>query len=75
MTERVARLRECSLSTKPWLSLERAALLTEFYRESGPLSPPMLRASAFAHILDRRTICIGRDELIVGERGPAPKGI
>ena len=30
MTERVARLRACSLEIKPWLSLERARLMTEF---------------------------------------------
>ncbi len=74
MTERVARLRECSLKTKPWLSMERAALMTEFYRNAGAMSPPVLRASALAYIMERRTIYIGRDELIVGERGPAPKG-
>ncbi len=74
MTERVARLRQCSLDTKPWLSLERAALLTEFCRQAGPLSEPVLRARAFRHILERKTIYIGPGELIVGERGPAPKG-
>ncbi len=73
MTGRVARLRECSLNTKPFLSLERASLLTEFYREAGALSVPMLRAGALRHILEHRSISIGRDELIVGERGPAPK--
>jgi hypothetical protein len=36
MTERVARLRASSLETKPWLSLERARLLTEFYRTCDP---------------------------------------
>jgi len=74
MTERVARLRQASLDTKPWLSLERAALITEFYRQAGPLSPPVLRASALAYVLERRTIYIGPDELIAGERGPRPKG-
>jgi len=73
MTERVARLRNCSLAARPWLTLERAALVTEFYREAGPLSPPMLRAGALAHVLEHRTIYIGADELIVGERGPRPK--
>ena len=66
MTERVARLRQCSLDTKPWLSLERAALLTEFYRDAGPLSPPVLRARALEYIMEHRSIYIGRDELIVG---------
>jgi formate C-acetyltransferase len=74
MTERVAQLRQASLDTKPWLSLERAALLTEFYRQAGPLSPPMLRAGSLQYILERRAIYIGPEELIVGERGPRPKG-
>jgi formate C-acetyltransferase len=74
MTERVAQLRQASLDTKPWLSIERAALLTEFYRQAGPLSPPMLRAGSLQYILERRAIYIGPEELIVGERGPRPKG-
>jgi len=74
MNERVARLRQCSLDTRPWLSIERAALLTEFYQQAAPLSAPVLRASAFRHLMERKTIYIGADELIVGERGPSPKG-
>ena len=74
MTERVARLRQHSLDAKPWLSLERAELLTDFCQQAGPLSPPMLRARALEYILERRTIYIGPGELIVGERGPRPKG-
>ena len=74
MTDRVARLRRCSLDTKPWLSMERAALLTEFYRQCEPASTPVLRARALHHILEHRTIYIGPEELIVGERGPGPKG-
>jgi len=74
MTERVAQLRQASLDTKPWLSIERAALLTEYYRQAAPLSPPMLRAGSLQYILERRAIYIGSEELIVGERGPRPKG-
>jgi len=74
MTERVARLRQLSLDTKPWLSLERAALLTEFYRSCDSMSEPTRRALAFRHLMERKTIYVGADELIVGERGPAPKG-
>jgi formate C-acetyltransferase len=75
MTERVARLRAESLNTKPWLSLERAQLLTAFYRTSDPaLSTPVRRALSLAWLMERKTIYIGREELIVGERGPAPKG-
>src|ERR1035438_9145746 len=74
MTERVARLRQQSLDTKPWLSLERARLITEFHRTAEPLSPPVLRARALEYVLAHRTIYIGSEELIVGERGPGPKG-
>jgi formate C-acetyltransferase len=75
MTERVARLRACSLETRPWLSLERARLLTEFYRTcDAALSIPVRRARSLAYLMERKTIYIGSEELIVGERGPAPKG-
>jgi formate C-acetyltransferase len=75
MTERVARLRAGSLETKPWLSLERAQLLTAFYRTcDAAQSVPVRRASSLAWLMERKTIYIGGEELIVGERGPAPKG-
>lgn len=73
MTERVQRLRQASLNTKPYVSLERARLLTDFYRDAGPLSPPMMRAKSLEYIYEHRTIYIGPEELIVGERGPKPK--
>ena len=73
MTARTAGLRRQSLDAKPWLTLERARLVTEYYRQAGPLSAPMLRAGALAYVMEHRTIYIGREELIVGERGPAPK--
>jgi formate C-acetyltransferase len=75
MTERVERLRAQSLETKPWLSLERARLLTAFYRTcDAAQSVPVRRASSLAWLMERKTIYIGSEELIVGERGPAPKG-
>lgn len=73
MTERVRRLRERSVAAVPSLSAERARLMTEFYREHlGRHSVPVLRALAFKHLCTHKTIYIGDDELIVGERGPAP---
>jgi formate C-acetyltransferase len=75
MTERVARLRAQSLETKPWLALERAQMLTAFYRTcDAAQSVPVRRASSLAWLMERKTIYIGGEELIVGERGPAPKG-
>ncbi len=75
MNERIRKLREESLEARPAISAERARLLTEFYREnvSSTLSPPMKRALAFKHLLEHKSISIGDFELIVGERGPAPK--
>jgi len=75
MSERVKRLKEQSVSTKPHISTERAELLTDFYQSgiADTVSTPVARALAFKHLLENKTICINEGELIVGERGPAPK--
>ncbi|HVN74807.1 MAG TPA: trans-4-hydroxy-L-proline dehydratase [Thermoanaerobaculaceae bacterium] len=76
MNERTARLRQASLDAIPTVSGERAALMTEFYRENlGRWSAPVLRARAFLDLCERKTVWIGDGELIVGERGPAPKAV
>jgi formate C-acetyltransferase len=63
-----------SLDTHPSVSIERAVLLTGFYRENiGKYSQPVLRARAFHHLCAKKTIYIGDGELIVGERGHEPK--
>ncbi len=74
MTPRVQRLRQASLDTRPWLSAERAGLVTDAMQEVGALAPPLQRVAVFAHILDHKALYLGPDELIVGERGPSPKG-
>jgi formate C-acetyltransferase len=74
MNARVTRLREQSLRAVPSISAERALLLTDFYAQVDRLlSIPVQRALAFQHILQSKAICINDGELIVGERGPAPK--
>ena len=75
VNERITRLREQSLEAKPSLSLERALLLTEFCQTGVPnrVSVPVGRALAFKYLLEKKEIFIGPGELIVGERGPAPK--
>jgi len=76
VNERVERLRARSLAARPAISAERALLLTDFYRrEQGKHPVPVLRALAFDHICRHKTIWIGADELIVGERGPAPLAV
>ncbi len=74
MNQRVSKLRTQSLETQPTITLERAELVTQAYEKyEGRVSTPMLRALAFQHIMEQKTICINDGELIVGERGGAPK--
>jgi trans-4-hydroxy-L-proline dehydratase len=75
VSERVKKLREQSLNAPEKLSAERAVLITEFYRsdEARGLSAPVLRAKAFEYLFRNKQLYVGEGELIVGERGPAPK--
>ena len=76
MNARTAKLRQESLDAVPALSCERAELITAFYREHlGRYSVPVMRAKAFQHLCEHKTLWIGEGELIVGERGPRPKAV
>ena len=76
MTERTARLRQASLDTPPSISHERAALITDFYQANeGKYSVPVMRARSFLYLCEHKTIYLGDEELIVGERGPRPKAV
>jgi formate C-acetyltransferase len=67
---------ERSFRAEPSISTERAELLTRFYRENeGRYAVPVMRALSFLDLCEKKTIWIGEDELIVGERGPAPKAV
>ncbi len=74
MNERIALLRQQSLEAVPSISPQRAVLITEFYRANeGKYSVPVMRARAFYHLCQKKTIYLGAGEWIVGERGPEPK--
>jgi trans-4-hydroxy-L-proline dehydratase len=74
MNERIQKLRKQSVDTFPSLSIERALHETAFYKENyGTCSIPVLRALNFLDHCRKKTIYLGEGELIVGERGPAPK--
>ncbi len=76
MNDRIKRLRKETFEAEPSLSIERALIETEFYKENyGKYPIPVLRALNFYEICKRKTIYIGKDELIVGERGPKPKAV
>ena len=73
-TARVRRLRQASLDAIPSISTERAVLMTEFCQQNhGMISTPVYRAMAFRYLMENKQACILDGELIVGEKGPAPK--
>ncbi|MCK4345602.1 MAG: glycyl radical protein [Bacteroidales bacterium] len=75
MTERIKKLRDQSLNSINRISPERALLITEFYKSDivREISVPVKRALSFKYLLENKEICINDGEIIVGERGPAPK--
>ena len=70
MNDRVRKLRTFSVETQPYLSSNRAELVTEFYSNNpmDGVAMPVYRAMAFKYILENKAISIGDGELIVGER-------
>ena len=76
MNPRIQRLRKLTVETEPTISIERALHETEFYKKNyGKYSIPVLRAMTYYDHCKRKTLYLGADELIVGERGPRPKAI
>lgn len=76
MNDRIQELRAASLAAQPYISHERASLLTDFYqRNEGKYSIPVLRAKSFYYLCANKKIYLGDNELIVGERGPEPKAV
>jgi len=75
MNERVAKLRKQSVERGPYISTERAELVTEFYKTdvAARNSVVVTRALCFKHLMEKKSVCINEGELIVGERGPGPK--
>ncbi|MCF8303110.1 MAG: glycyl radical protein [Bacteroidales bacterium] len=75
MNQRIQQLRKQSTEAINRISAERGKMVTEFYKmpDTASYSIPMQRAKAFRHIMANKTIYINPGELIVGERGPAPK--
>ena len=76
MNARIKRLRQQNFETPTTLSIERALIETAFYKENyGTMPIAVLRARNFYEICKKKTLYIGDDELIVGERGPLPKAV
>ncbi len=75
LTDRIKKLRANSLEAINTLSAERAVLMTDFYlgTDLKGRSIPVQRALSFEYLMRHKKLCIMDGELIVGERGPAPK--
>ena len=74
ITERTKKLREQSTNTQPFISIQRAQLITQAYKKyEGSVEIPVLRALSFKHLMENRTLCINDGELIVGEKGDSPQ--
>ncbi|HMA62334.1 MAG TPA: pyruvate formate lyase family protein, partial [bacterium] len=59
MNQRIEKLRAQSQETQPTISIERARLITEFYKsgKADKVSIPVARAMAFDYILQNKKIC------------------
>jgi len=59
MNDRIKKLREQSVNGIPFITEERARLVTEAYKKySGTVSQPVLRALVFKHIMENKSIIL-----------------
>lgn len=77
LNDRIRKLREESVRAKERISVERARLITEFYKTKAPrnVSYPVLRAMAFKYLMENCSLPIEEGQLIVGLRGTGPKEV
>lgn len=70
-SERFASIKKTLLSTQPCLDLERALLITDYFKHHDNPRDPMIvrKAKAFRHLLSHKSVRIYRHELIVGNMG------
>ena len=62
MNDRIRRLRQQNFDTPTTLSIERALIETEFYKQNyGTMPTPVLRARNFYEICQKKTLYIGDD--------------
>ncbi|MDR1931197.1 MAG: glycyl radical protein [Spirochaetales bacterium] len=75
MNSRIARLRQEFLDSTRQVDTERAEIVTESYKRHEKLPPVLRKARVFADLLDRMTIEIRPDELIVGNQNRNRRGV
>jgi formate C-acetyltransferase len=70
MSERIALLKEQTVSSQRYMSVEQARIITRIYRENISSPSSQKRAKALAASLDEMPIALDPQELIVGNRTP-----
>lgn len=77
MNDRIRKLRDESIKSKEKISVERAKLITDFYKTKAPknVSYPVLRAMAFKYLMENCSLPVEDGQLIVGVRGTGPKEV
>ena len=73
-SERINRLKDALLHSRPEIEADRAVLLTQSYMETEGEPIVTRRAKAFKNILDNIPITIRPDELVVGSATVASRG-
>ena len=73
LTARMNTFREAVLDKKPYISAERAMLATEVYRANQHQPSIMKRALMLQHILEKMTIYIEDETMIVGNQAESNK--
>jgi formate C-acetyltransferase len=75
VSDRIARIRDKYRNTLPTHSSERTRLITEYYQTHEAEPAILKRARCLYNTLEKMTIWIGEDDLIVGNTAPAFRGV
>ncbi len=76
-SERFGKIKQTLLSTRNHLCTERAHLITEYFKAVDETSEPMVirKAKAFRYLLQNKSTCLFKNELIVGNVGKYRKSV
>lgn len=73
MTDRITRLRKRHFEQEPKICSERCKIFTESMKRDAAKPIALRRAQAFYDVLDKMTVWVKDDELIVGNQAKWPK--
>lgn len=73
--ERMSKLKERVMDSMPTIELDRARIITKFYKENESLPILLKRAGSLREVFEKIPVYIRDDELIVGGEGSVPGSI